>query len=80
MWILLDAVDYYSVETLLVQRGIEYINPYLNQFAIPTNPRNQRIAMFLVLRGLCSIEESVGLDRILQNFTTDHPKRIVKMT
>ena len=80
MWILIDAVDYYSVNQQLIRRGIESITPCLNLFAIPDTPRNRRIATFLALQDRCTVEESVGLDRVLENFATEHPKRISKMS
>ncbi len=80
MWILLDAKDYYTVKCELLNRGIESISPYLNVFAIPDTQRNRRIALFLAVQGVCSIEEGVELHRVLENFTTEHPKRIVKMS
>lgn len=80
MWILIDAVDYRRVNQELVQRGIESITPCLNLFAIPDTDRNRRIATFLALQDGCSVEESVGLDRVLANFETVHPKRVTKMS
>lgn len=82
MWILIDSVDsanYYAVKTELVQRGIEFVNPYLNVFAIEDTERNRRIATFLALRDGSAIEVAVGLDRVLSNYSTEHPKRVSKM-
>ena len=80
MWILIDAINYYTVQQELVQRGIDSVNPCLNLFAISDTTRNRSIATLLALRDGCAIEFSVGLDRVLDNFNTAHPKRIVKMT
>lgn len=79
MWITIDAINYYTVQQELVQRGIDSINPCLNLFAIADTTRNRTVATFLALRDGCTIEFAVGLDRVLAKFATEHPKRIVKM-
>ena len=80
MWILIDSCDYYTTKTEFEQREIEYINPCLNLFAVQDTTRNRSIATFIALRDGCAIEFSVGLQRVLENFATQYPKRIVKMT
>lgn len=80
MWITIDAINYYTVHQQLVQRDIDSINPCLNLLAIADTDRNRRIAMVLALRDGCVIEFAVGLERILENFSTEHPKRITKMS
>lgn len=80
MWITIDAINYYTVQQELVRRGIESITPWANLFAIPDTDRNRTVATFLALRDGCSIEFAVGLDRVLENFATEHPKRVSKMS
>lgn len=80
MWIFIDAINYYTTAREFEQREIEYINPCLNLFAISDTNRNRTVATFLALRDGCSIEFAVPLQRVLANFATEHPKRIVKMS
>ena len=80
MWILIDAVDYRTVNRELTQRGIESVTPCLNLFAIPDTARNRSVATFLALRDGCSFEDSVPLRQVLEIFATDHPKRVSKMS
>lgn len=80
MWITIETVKYYTVNQELVRRGIESITPWANLLAIPDTERNRTVATFLALRDGCIIEFEVGLDRVLENFATEHPKRISKMS